>query len=200
MTDRYLTDAAKAEALAEWERLKASPRPLDDPGGLGLPDPEIIPYVDALNAIEGVCTLQSCSGHREDRSRGVDAPGHLWLWLSEPMSRAFDRRAFELASSPMLEAVRRDYSEWGQEIVSLTFAGAERDLLPESGQSIIRFFHSCRETISGSFQPSPSRDTRCRVLPKSASCAGPRNSRSASSSSSGTNARCPCPSTSCIQP
>jgi hypothetical protein len=188
VTDRYLTDRAKAEVLAEWERLKANPRPLGAPGGRGLPDPEIIPYVDALNALEGVCTLQSCCGHTDDRSRGVDAPGHLWLWLSEAMSREFDRRAFVLAGKPYVECVERMYSEWGQEIASITFAGAERDLLPESGQSIIRFFHSLA-TSCRSLLPSASTGTHCTVRQSSASCTESRSSTSANSSSSCTSAK-----------
>jgi hypothetical protein len=119
----------------------------------------------------------------------VDAPGHFWLWLSEPMSREFDRRAFELAAVPSIELVRREYREWGQEIVSITFAGAERDLLPESCQAIVRFFHSCSEATSGRFLPCPSQGIRCPVHPSSASSTEHRNSMSASLSSSGTSAR-----------
>lgn len=62
--------------------------------------------------------------------------------MSRPKSRAFDRRAFELASQRLMERVQKIYGEWGREITSLTFAGEERDQLAESGDLILRFLRS----------------------------------------------------------
>ena len=46
----------------------------------------------------------------------------------------------DLARRPVVERVERVYTGWGQEIAAVTFAGAERGLLAESGDVIARFF------------------------------------------------------------
>ena len=140
VTDRWLTPDVKRKILAEWGVKKQQALPDGDLAGRGFPDPEIIPWCDRLNKIEGVCTLQSCAGHEMGSVEG--GWGHLWLWLSEPISRAFDSRAFELASYPHIDRVERIYGSWGQEVASITFAGDERGLLAESGALILRFLGS----------------------------------------------------------
>ncbi|KKN61938.1 hypothetical protein LCGC14_0517070 [marine sediment metagenome] len=137
--NRYLTPKLKRSILLEWDRTKATPSPPSDLAGRGWPDSEIIPLCDALNALPGVCTLQSCAGHKRE-SRFIC--GHLWIVLDESMSRKFDQKAFELSSQANIDRLCKIYSSWGQEIVSIEFLGKERGLLQASMGTILQFFES----------------------------------------------------------
>lgn len=128
---RYLTLTSKDRELAYWrvqrdEFLANPPEGRAHLGGLGYPDPEIFEWCDRINALPGICTLQSCCGHIHPD--GGMSSGNLWLWFSEPVSVAFDRHAMELARQPCCrdERVRRIYHDNGQEIADLTFKGMER--------------------------------------------------------------------------
>ncbi len=133
MTDciRFLTVGEKQKEIAEWEALcRARPSAIGDVGGRGFPDPDMIPWCAALNAIPGVCTVQSCAGHGTQAS--VQDSAHLWLRFDGAMSTAFDAEAYTLAADERIEQVSRVYSSCGKEIASITFAGNERDSLNES--------------------------------------------------------------------
>ena len=100
-----------------------------------------------LNAIPGVCTVQSCAGHGNPSS--VESPGHVWVRLDRAMSAAFDAKALELAAhTKLIERVARIYAPWGQEVASITFAGNERGLLTDSMRLIVTFFRSLAEEIA----------------------------------------------------
>lgn len=129
---RWLTPDAKAAILREWQHTRATVAE-----GLGAPDAEILPLCNKLNEIPGVCTLQSCAGHKRARYR---ESAHLWLWLSEDLSREFDAQAFAFASEEGIEAVKRRYTPWGQEVTMITFAGKERSGLERSADTIASFF------------------------------------------------------------
>jgi hypothetical protein len=104
----------------------------------------MLPWCDRLNAIPGVCTLQSCAGHAASDG-GVIAPGHLWVWLDRETSDAFDANAFHLAvKTRYIERVAKEYTAWKQEVASITFAGNERGLLHYSMSIILAFFESLR--------------------------------------------------------
>lgn len=137
---RYLSPAGKYAELAEFDHYKTVyVTPPNDSGGRGFPDPAILPWCDRLNALRGICTLQSCAGHRHND--GSLSSGHLWLWLSPDVARAFRTRAFQLAKrSPPIERVYTLYADWGQEIADVRFAGNERGLLAESMELIFAFF------------------------------------------------------------
>lgn len=51
-------------------------------------DPEFIPYLQEINSIEGICTTQSCAGHKRDKHQD---DGHLRFRLSGKMMRALRR-------------------------------------------------------------------------------------------------------------
>ncbi|GAI13482.1 unnamed protein product [marine sediment metagenome] len=51
-------------------------------------DPEFIPYLQEINSVEGICTTQSCAGHKRGKSQD---DGHLRFRLSEKMMRALRR-------------------------------------------------------------------------------------------------------------
>ena len=136
---RWLSTSEKKKELADWECHKAaSPRPAGDPGGHGYPDPEMILWCDRLNAIPGICTLQSCSGHGPDE-QGYRSSGHLWLRMSEPLAHTFHRRAFELSEHPAMERVSLIYQSWGHEVVELVFRGVADGMLDESMSVIARW-------------------------------------------------------------
>jgi len=143
-SSRHLTDAEKAQILSEWSRLQRTLRPIDRdvPGCRGYPDRDILPLCDALNAIDGVCTVQSCAGHGSPED--VQATGQVWVRLSLAMSRAFDVLAIDLARQPLIEGVARRYQPYGQEIVDVQFQGNERGKLAESIRLVIDFFESLR--------------------------------------------------------
>ncbi len=131
---RYLTPEGKAAVLAEWGATLAA---LHGQTGPGVPDPAIVPWCTRLNAMEGVCTLQSCAGHVE--RDGTRTAGHLWLWLDMRRSQEWNRRAHELAATPGVERVARLYSPWGQEVHEVWFEGEERGRLTSSLAAITSF-------------------------------------------------------------
>jgi len=152
---RYLSEEAKAVELKTWEATKAdylANPPTKFHGGHGYPDPEIFAWCDTLNAIEGVCTLQSCAGHRCTKeshcawcSENFDEDeidhvwnGQLWLWLDEIASLMFHKHAFELAAHPLIEKVSVHYHIDEKEIVDIVFKGT--DQLDESMMVIMQFF------------------------------------------------------------
>lgn len=138
----------KPSILAEWEERKhASLRPEGDSGGRGYTDPEIIPLCDALNETEGVVTLQSCCGHAY--ANGRFDHGNLWLWLSPSMAFEFYRFVHRLTAHQHPNGPIRDVSIlWGrngqQEIVSISFDGANEGKLEQSADIILAFFRSLR--------------------------------------------------------
>jgi len=142
---RFLTPRAKAIELRVWRDAVRNWRKDEAPskGGAGFPDPPIIPWCARLNRIPGVCTLQSCAGHRQGRWRSA---GRVWLWLTLELSRRFDERALQLAQQPEIERVYRVYSDWGQEVTAIEFRGEEWGRLDASMNVILRFFSSLRRT------------------------------------------------------
>ncbi len=134
---RYLTDRAKDRELAQWMEIQyASPT-----SGPGIPDPEMIPWCERINAIKGICTLQSCAGHEHSES-GSRSSGHLWLWFSAEKALVFQKRAFELARNATIERISTIYQPWGREVVQIEFRGAPEGQLESSGQTILAFLTS----------------------------------------------------------
>jgi hypothetical protein len=140
MTDyiTYLTPEGKAEELASWERHKAGGR---GKGGQGFPDDAIFPLCAELNAMPGICTLQSCAGHPATEREHVYS-GQLWLWLDRPTFWWFVQNAPQLTRCrPLIEYVEILFGRDGNRaIVNLMFAGDEQGLLSESSAIILEFF------------------------------------------------------------
>ncbi len=140
---RHLTREAKRRELERWARLRAEhidAPGLDHPSEPGHADPDIYPLCDRLNALHGVCTIQSCAGHILDD--GFMRSGHLWLWLDPATAGKFDRQAWTLAAMPAIQRVARLYLASGQEITCIEFAGNERAMLKDSADAIASFFAS----------------------------------------------------------
>jgi hypothetical protein len=135
--DRYLTPAEKERALREWADYQAETAGVVGPG---VQDPEIVAWCDKINALDGVCTLQSCAGHHP--GEGERWMGVLWLWFDERVALAFWRRAFELAERSGIERVSTIYQPWGQEIVQIEFRGVPDGQLETSMAKLVEFLSS----------------------------------------------------------
>ena len=134
---RWLTEAEKATILTAWAATLAAERPEGDQPGRGFPDPEMIQWCEALNRIQGVCTIQSCAGH--NHPDGSRTTGEVWLRLDSRMARRFYDRSFELAAHPNMERVGVLFGSWGEEVATVAFKGLESDLLCESMSAIVSF-------------------------------------------------------------
>jgi len=135
----------KSETLAYWGRVCRGTLSADS-GGSGLPDGDMIPWCKRLNAIPGVCTVQSCSGHPPDAD-GYRSSAHVWIKLSGPLSRLFRECAPTLAKEEHVDRLSTAYMPDGSEIVVVEFAGNERGLLDYSMDSIASFFESLFERL-----------------------------------------------------
>lgn len=151
---RFLTDAEKQGHLEYWCKVRAdfsANPPACDPAGMGYPDRETYELTDRLNALEGVCTVQSCSGHRVGARNVVNGEpaeslwcAQLWLRLSEPLFWAFIRNAEHLAArKPHIERVNFLFDPW-EGVADLQFQGLNvgADALEESGQVVDDFFRT----------------------------------------------------------
>jgi hypothetical protein len=134
-------DVEKQSILTSWEDRKKT---LVNPsgGGRGYVDPDIVPLCDALNRLDGVCTLQSCSGHSADQADGILYSGLIWLRLGSEMGRRFDATAHQLASHPVIERVGKIYWEDGKETITIAFRGNEAGLLAVSAKVILTYFET----------------------------------------------------------
>jgi len=124
MSERFMTPDGKARELASLARERAE-------GGLA--DEAIMQYCDALNALPGVCTLQSCAGHRPGeisagapagtRDQQLERTAHLWLWLDERTADTFYYSAWRLSEHPCMEYVAIRFQPYGRQLVELIFHG-----------------------------------------------------------------------------
>jgi hypothetical protein len=65
------------------------------------------------------------------------------------MSRAFEARAFELATAPGIDRVAKLYQPYGQEVVAITFNGNERGHLVASLEIVCSFFEELDRAAVG---------------------------------------------------
>lgn len=157
---RHMTAAAKRAELASWEGAKlarqAAP-PQGFSGGYGYPDPEIYDYVDRINAMHRLCTLQSCAGHRctsesccqlcaeHGLHEGLAGDGEhvwngqLWIWPDAKMARWLYEHLPQLAQVPRVEKVTLLFHVEGREILDLQFQGDGHYALDISMHAILEF-------------------------------------------------------------
>jgi len=130
---RFLCRIQKADIVAEWEHTKAR-WSNGELSGKGEPDADIVPWVDRINQLPGICALQSCAGHKSD---GYIEAAHFWLWLSRSVAGRFDRSAPVLSQrAQRIERVSKHYLSDGKEIAAITFQGNERGCLEWSAAVI----------------------------------------------------------------
>lgn len=159
---RFLTADEKARELAffaaqredpgNWRRAHEGERA--GLGDVGYIDHEVVPLCDLLNAIDGVCTLQSCCGHRYPSPSGDGdcvSGGLIRLRLDERMGRLLDERVGELLAEPVIRHVVKGYALTGgwerrseprepYEYIDLSFHGCEDGGMEEAERVIAGFF------------------------------------------------------------
>ncbi len=141
---RYLTRKEKDDVLARWRQQCAS---ATHDCGAGLPDPPIVPWCQKLNSIEGLCTIQSCSGHGPD-GQGYRSSGHLWLRLSAPMMQRYIEEGGDLAADKdHIERAGLFYDSAGAQVAFIEFRGAEQGKLDESAAAIYEFFRALSSSL-----------------------------------------------------
>lgn len=155
---RWLTPDEKEREVSYWLSYRENgpfsiPPPEGELGGLGYPDPEIFALTDRLNAIDGVCTVQSCAGHRIKHETGDYVHfGQLWLRLSEDMSLAFYRHGFEWrrANQGLITQCAIWFQSYDNEVVDIRFNGLEvsPDAFAQSARLIGEFFEALLERSS----------------------------------------------------
>ena len=143
---RHLDWEEKERTVRGWlEYRQATPHTTSETGGHGFPDAEVFALTDALNALPGICTTQSCAGHRlrsAEDGREYIQPGELWLRLGRWAMHNFTEQAPLLAREPSIERLSVLYSTGYDEVVDIQFRGNGHgeDELPRSAETIIRFF------------------------------------------------------------
>ncbi len=139
----FLTDREKADHLTRWSELRGC---TSNPTAPGNPDPAIFLLTNALNALDGVCTVQSCAGHR--RGQAIDA-AHIWLRTSAPVFNAMLRSAPQLVEHDEIEelAVRYGRTASGP-IIEIIFAGSERGCLEQSSAILLDYVTRATGTVT----------------------------------------------------
>lgn len=138
---RYLTPDEKAAVLADLDQYRHEL------------DQGIVAVVDALNALDGVVTVQSCEGHVRPHVSDPDVTlvesGTVELRLSQPVMRRFQRAMPYLASLPDVEDVAIHWRA-GEERASVVWQVDATDRVgdqlvkvlraeePESAQALLR--------------------------------------------------------------
>jgi len=147
---RFLTPDEKAEEIASFTEYRADPAHfrtahVKAKGGEGWIDLEALPLVDELNAIEGVCTIQSCCGHVNGHDYAY--PGHFWIRLSADMMERFERDIDRLLSQDVIQHVTKLYSfqdgDSPHEVVDVKFWGEPAGRMDEAREVIAGFFREC---------------------------------------------------------
>ena len=140
MRMKYLSYAEKESILAEWATRRSDlSAKMDAPG---MPDLEVLPLVDYLNSLPGICTVQSCSGHHltEHMSEGGIKPGLLWIRLDIHAARESNLHIDELLQHREIEAISLLFKRWSGPVVEILFHGKERKAFPTSERILKKFF------------------------------------------------------------
>lgn len=137
---RYLTKREKEKTLG-YLRDRYKKASLDPDGHLDL---EMIPYLERINACDGMVTLQSCTGHKKSVIRNYTSDGHLWVRLNKELTVLFNQKLIILVKSELINQVDKMYSFFKekelQEVINIPFKGHESDSFHQSMEFITRFF------------------------------------------------------------
>lgn len=164
---RYLTGSEKRKILHNLNGIKIISIKRNE----GL-DSEMVPYLDKLNAIKGLVTLQSCQGHKY-KSRNY--PGtqmletaHVMLKLSKKLSISFYEKVAKLVAIKNVERVSVEFDALGslQEVVMIYFYGGDhdKDVKPVMDK-VCDFFSSLKEPIRESGRNTEPSESRPSVPP-----------------------------------
>lgn len=141
---KYLTLLEKKKELGflreEYRRATLKPD--------GYMDLELIPYLERINACDGVMTLQSCTGHKKSKERDATFDGHFWMRLSQEKMKVFNKKVAILVESEFINQVSIMYSYYREteirKIVSIAYRGHESDMFYQSIEFITQFFEGLK--------------------------------------------------------
>lgn len=139
-TQRWLTKDMKDRSLNHWRAAKASyeQAKVDGslparPGGMGYPDPEIYDLCDRLNALDGICTMQSCAGHLhpdEEPGDGAMWSGELWIATTRRIQmRVITRIRDLLQHDTYIERARLIFLPDSPDVIDIIFQGMNKGSL-----------------------------------------------------------------------
>jgi hypothetical protein len=146
--ERFLTEAEKARTLAQFRSVRATAK--FGEGADGWLDQDVLTLCDRLNALSGVCTVQSCSGHPMTERGAPPLSGQVWLRLSEWLATLlFDSDIVQaLAAQTCIYKVARVYLPHGPEVLWIVFQADTADTFLHACDSIVHaldgFSHALR--------------------------------------------------------
>lgn len=142
LATRYLSDAEKATVLVDlYNNLE------------GL-DEGMLPYLERINAMRGLVTLQSCAGHKgvstfEGEQYDCIESGHLWLRMDVTRHAHFYAMISCLACSPLIERVsllflpkKPGQPEGVENVAEIIFRGRGTGQFEEAMEWIINFLET----------------------------------------------------------
>lgn len=138
--DNYIKEWEDGLTKYEWQRYNSKL------GGRGYPDADIVPWCQKINLLNGVCTLQSCAGHKYDENEYY-YPGELWLRFDQHMNIAFENKVLKFVKNSLIEKVSKLYRQDGTEIIEIIFQGNERGKFHESIEFIYNFISSLENKV-----------------------------------------------------
>lgn len=137
---RYLTRREKEKTLG-YLRDTYKKASLDPDGHLDL---EMIPYLERINACDGMVTLQSCTGHKKSKKYPSMSGGHLWVRLSKEMTVLLDGRLWQLVRCKFVTQIDKIYHFYEfvevREVIDISFPGHEDDSFYQTMEFITQFF------------------------------------------------------------
>lgn len=149
---QYLLPQEKEETVSYWLKWRDAQAPTTDiaeehvaMGGFDWPDSPIFPYTDQINALEGICTISSCMGHRIHPDFDAFYRGYLWFRLSQGATAIFDLEVPDLIKLTGVAGLHKNYrladspEHW--EWYEVEFWGGE-ETLPGVIEPIITFFEA----------------------------------------------------------
>lgn len=138
----FLNEREKSGHVSRWRELRSCPAD----AGAGSPDPAIFSLTDALNDLEGVCTVQSCAGHIR---AGTIYTAHVWLRVSRSVLQSMLQSASKVVQHDEIEelAVRYGREKTGP-IIEIMFAGDERGCLARSSSIVLQYVREATGTMT----------------------------------------------------
>lgn len=133
------------ESVAEFEEGKARGEITGDTGGLGYPDPDVYALVDSLNRLDGIVTMQSCSGHRHE-GEGSESmwSGQLWIAMCHPVWSRYVNHVDDMLEFPDIERASLLFLKGEMDVADIIFQGMNKgeNELRRSGTIIYNFFEN----------------------------------------------------------
>lgn len=147
--ERYLTEDEKARTLAQFRSVCATAK--FGEGADGWLDRDVLALCERLNALAGVCTVQSCSGHPMS-GRGPLLAGQVWIRLGDWLAAMFFDSDIvqDLASKEYIYKVARVYLPHGPEVLWIVFQADTADTFARACDAIVHALDGFSHALRGS--------------------------------------------------